>query len=170
MQEFEAHKYLTASPSSVDGLFITKCGFEELEVSSTTCTCSFYKAWKFPCRHVFHVRNKCTLELLTESAYDPMWFKENAKKYESFEDKLNDSLPTLNENYAFKVLSETSKKLAEAGSKIPATLATKRQTLEEILKIWEAGDEVIIESNSQLRVNSLHHSKSDECFSKIIYL
>lgn len=70
--EFYRHERMTIKKKN--GVVLIQCNGEDLEVTETTCTCIFYKAWTLPCRHIFHIRRKKKLPVFTSDLCPTLWY------------------------------------------------------------------------------------------------
>ena len=60
-------------PEHSEEKYIVDSSEGQIEVSSSTCTCSSWLSMKLPCRHILAVRSKLNMEVFDEVLCDKRW-------------------------------------------------------------------------------------------------
>ena len=136
-----------------EGHYAVKSHATQVNVTPTSCSCSFRSSMSLPCRHIFAVRHIEGVHLFDPSLCATRWFLDYYRsKHYVARQKTPDQLyeistlvkhrAIVSQNEKYKVSSQASQKLASVMSEFPMReFEHKLSLLQKIIECWSNGSE-----------------------------
>ena len=160
LQQLELQSKVTNSVRQSEGHYAVKSNATHLNVTPTSCSCSFRSSMSLPCRHIFAVRHIEGVQLFDPSLCATRWFLDYYRsKHYVARQKTSDQLydistlvkhrAILSQNEKYKLSFQASQKLASVMSELPMrdcehTLGL----LQKIIEYWSNGIELSLREHN----------------------
>ena len=136
---------------------------EGIKVTATKCTCSFHKSMQLPCRHIFAVRSRLTLDLFSPELCGSRWslayycsshrvlatghdsaINTDAEAVAIFRNPQS-TQKVLSQHEKYRKAYHVTQKLASLASEAPMReFGEQLATLEKILALWQKGSQAVV--------------------------
>ena len=131
-----------------------------VRVTENKCECAFSMQYKLPCKHILKLRKMLDLNLFEKSLINERWSKHHYlgtfRSYQP-EHQVTQSVYTPRGNWVqsqqqrYRAVHHVAQKLASCAAEQTGQMFDVRlRQLNELLRAWEQGDEVVIETTSRL--------------------
>ena len=151
-----------------DDYFMVNCGEGIVKVTATKCTCSFHKSMQLPCRHIFAVRSRLTLDLFSPELCGIRWslayYCSNHRVLVTGDDSGNNTASealaifqnspstqqVLSHHEKYRKAYHVTQKLASLASEAPMReFGEQLVTLEKLLALWQNGSQAVVVEASE---------------------
>lgn len=154
-KQLDLAQHITIQEDEVEA-FVAESSEGIVSVTTTSCQCTFHKSMYLPCRHIFALRAKQSIELFASELVAKRWTMQNYKNSHRMFTPLADSIheqPTvcltprrrpLTANDKYKRALLLGQKLASLTAECGQDYEQRLCVLEDLTKMWEAGKQAVI--------------------------